>query len=47
MSIPREVLNERKRYKDWYEFFRPIKNSEDSSERYEVTDEKSEEARQN
>ena len=39
MSTPREVLAERKRYQEWYENYRPIKNSADSSESFEVTDE--------
>jgi hypothetical protein len=35
VTTPREVLIERKRYKSWEEYFKPIKNSEN----YEVTDE--------
>lgn len=42
MSIPREVLLERKRYKEWQKYFKPINNTEGSFgyiENYDVTDE--------
>jgi hypothetical protein len=48
MNIPREVLIERKRYKEWQEYFKPIKNTEgpyEVIENYEVSAENREKLR--
>lgn len=48
MTIPREVLIERKRYKEWQEYFKPIKNTEgpyEVIENYEVSAENREKLR--